>query len=139
MVVAYRFAALYIKFVGTPTVRHHQRCHRGESAIKKPDRYAIRSIPTDADYRAPLALVAPYFDNEPEIDSDAGAHFEAMVTLIEAYEAYEAKQYPMSPPDSIEAILFHMEQEHNRRLNQLQAYFAQQNCQAAALASRFIR
>ena len=59
--------------------------------MKKPDRYVIRPIRTDADYRAALALVAPYFDNEPEIDSDAGAHFEAMVTLI---EAYEAKHYP---------------------------------------------
>ena len=68
----------------------------------------IRPIRTDADYRAALALVAPYFDNEPEIDSDAGAHFEAMVTLI---EAYEAKHYPMSPPDPIEAILFRMEQQ----------------------------
>ena len=70
--------------------------------------YAIRPIRTDADYRAALALVAPYFDNEPEIDSDAGAHFEAMLTLI---EAYEAKHYPMSPPDPIEAILFRMEQQ----------------------------
>ena len=43
-----------------------------------------------------------------EIDSDAGAHFEAMVTLI---EAYEAKHYPMSPPDAIEAILCRMEQQ----------------------------
>ena len=76
--------------------------------MKKPDRYAIRPIRTDADYRAALALVAPYFDNEPEIDSDAGAHFEAMVRLI---EAYEAKHYPMSPPDPIEAILFRMEQQ----------------------------
>jgi len=76
--------------------------------MKKPDRYPIRPIRTDADYRAALALVAPYFDNEPEIDSDAGAHFEAMVTLI---EAYEAKHYPMSPPDPIEAILFRMEQQ----------------------------
>ena len=76
--------------------------------MKKPDRYAIRPIRTDADYRAALALVAPYFDNEPEIDSDAGAHFEAMVTLI---EAYEAKHYSMSPPDPIEAILFRMEQQ----------------------------
>ena len=76
--------------------------------MKKPDCYAIRPIRTDADYRAALALVAPYFDNEPEIDSDAGAHFEAIVTLI---EAYEARQYPMSPPDPIEAILFRMEQQ----------------------------
>ncbi len=76
--------------------------------MKKPDRYAIRPIRTDADYRAALALVAPYFDNEPEIDSDAGAHFEAMLTLI---EAYEAKHYPISPLDPIEAILYRMEQQ----------------------------
>ena len=76
--------------------------------MKKLNSYAIRPIRTDADYRAALALVAPYFDNEPEIDSDAGAHFEAMGTLI---EGYEAKHYPMSPPDPIEAILFRMEQQ----------------------------
>ena len=46
--------------------------------------------------------------NQPEVDSDAGAHFEAMLTLI---EAYEAKHYPISPPDPIEAILFRMEQQ----------------------------
>ena len=68
----------------------------------------IKPIRTAEDYKAALALVAPYFDNEPEIDSDAGAHFEAMVTLI---EAYEAKHYPISPPDPIEAILFRMEQQ----------------------------
>jgi len=76
--------------------------------VKKPDSHPIRPIRTDADYRAALALVAPYFDDEPDIDSDAGAHFEAMLTLI---EAYEAKHYPMSPPDPIEAILFRMEQQ----------------------------
>jgi HTH-type transcriptional regulator/antitoxin HigA len=76
--------------------------------MKNPDNFAIHPIRTDADYRAALALVEPYFDHEPEIDSDAGAHFEAMVTLI---EAYEAKHYPISPPDPIEAILFRMEQQ----------------------------
>ena len=76
--------------------------------MKKPDRYPIRPIRTDPDYRAALALVAPYFDKEPEIDSDAGAHFEAMLALI---EAYEAKHYPMSPPDPIDAILFRTEQQ----------------------------
>ncbi len=76
--------------------------------MKKTDRYPIRPIRTDGDYRAALALVAPYFDHEPEIDSDAGAHFESMLTLI---EAYEAKHYPMSPPGPIEAILFRMEQQ----------------------------
>ena len=68
----------------------------------------IKPIRTADDYKAALALVAPYFNNEPEEDSEAGAHFEAMVTLI---EAYEAKHYPISPPDPIEAILFRMEQQ----------------------------
>jgi HTH-type transcriptional regulator / antitoxin HigA len=68
----------------------------------------IKPIRTHEDYQAALALVTPYFDNEPEVDSDAGAHFEAMVTLI---EAYEAKHYPISPPNPIEAILFRMEQQ----------------------------
>ena len=68
----------------------------------------IHPIRTEADYQAALQLVAPYFDNEPEIDSDAGAHFEAMLTLI---EAYEAKYYPIDPPDPVQAIKFRMEQQ----------------------------
>ena len=70
--------------------------------------YPIQPIRTDGDYEAALKLVAPYFDNEPELDSDAGAHFEAMVTLI---EAYEAKHYPFAPPDPVQAIKFRMEQQ----------------------------
>lgn len=52
--------------------------------------------------------MAPYFDSEPELDSDAGAHFEAMVTLM---EAYEAKHYPIAPPDPVQAIKFRMGQQ----------------------------
>ena len=58
--------------------------------------------------KAPLQLVAPYFDHEPELDSDPGAHFEALLTLI---EAYEAKHYPIAPPDPLQAIKFRMEQQ----------------------------
>ena len=74
----------------------------------KRNAYPIHPIRTEVDYRAALQLVAPYFDHEPEPDSDAGAHFEAMVTLI---EAYEAKHYPITPPDPLEAIKFRMEQQ----------------------------
>ena len=70
--------------------------------------HAILPIRTDADYQNALKLVAPYFDNEPELDSDAGAHFEALLTLI---EAYEAKHYPIAPPDPVQAIKFRMEQQ----------------------------
>lgn len=60
--------------------------------------YPLTQIQTEADYRAALRLVAPYFENEPEIDSEAGKYFEAMVALI---EAYEAKHYPIDPPDHV--------------------------------------
>lgn len=74
----------------------------------KKNAYPIHPIRTEADYQAALQLVAPYFDDEPKLDSEAGAHFEAMVTLI---EAYEAKHYPIDPPDPVEAIKFRMEQQ----------------------------
>ena len=43
--------------------------------MKKPYCYVNRLIRTDADWRAALALVAPHFDGEPEIDSDAWSAF----------------------------------------------------------------
>ena len=52
--------------------------------------------------------MAPYFDNKPERESDVGAHFEAMVTLI---ETFEAKHYAIDPPDPMDAIKFRMEQQ----------------------------
>jgi len=68
----------------------------------------IQPIRTDADYKAALAAVPPLFDNEPDPDSDEGAAFDAMITLI---EAYERKHYPVGPVDPIDAIKFHMEQQ----------------------------
>ena len=71
-------------------------------------RYLIRPICNQADYEAALALVEPYFDHEPEADSEAGAHFEALVAVI---EAYEARHFPIAPPDPVDAIHFHLEQQ----------------------------
>ena len=71
-------------------------------------KYAITPMRTGADYEAALKLVEPYFDTDPEPDCDEGAHFEALVTLI---EAYERKPYPIGPPDPNEAIKFRMEQQ----------------------------
>lgn len=70
-------------------------------------RFLIRPIRNQADYDAALALVEPYFDNEPDADSEEAAHFEALVAVI---EAYEARHFPIAPPDPIDAIKFHMEQ-----------------------------
>lgn len=49
----------------------------------------LHPIRTDADYRAALKQVEVFFDaaEEPDPASDEGALFEALITLIEAYEA----------------------------------------------------
>ena len=44
-------------------------------------KYAIVPIRTEADYEAALKLVEPYFDTDPEPDSDEGAHLEELVPL----------------------------------------------------------
>lgn len=66
-------------------------------------------IRTEADYRAALARAEAFFDapEEPDPDSEEGAYFEALITLI---EAWERKHYPVAPPDPIEAIKFRMDQ-----------------------------
>ena len=69
----------------------------------------LHPIRTEADYRAVLAPAEAFFDapEEPDSESEEGAYFEALITLI---EAWERKHYPIAPPDPIEAIKFRMEQ-----------------------------
>ncbi|MES2976130.1 MAG: transcriptional regulator [Pseudomonadota bacterium] len=67
----------------------------------------IHPIRSDADYKAALATVSPWFDREPEPGTEDADRFEILVTLI---QAYEAKQFPILPPDPIDAIKFRMEQ-----------------------------
>jgi len=69
----------------------------------------LKPIRTEADYRAALKVAEAIFDapQEPSPDSEQGAYFEALITLI---EAYERKHYPVDPPDPIDAIAFRMEQ-----------------------------
>lgn len=68
----------------------------------------IKPIRTEADYKAALKEISPYFDNEPELGSEASDRFEILSLLI---EAYESKHFPIDPPDPIEAIKFRMDQE----------------------------
>jgi len=59
--------------------------------LKKTDLFPLHAIRSEADHSASMALAAPYFDHEPDPESDAGAHFEALLGLI---VTYEAKRYP---------------------------------------------
>ena len=72
-------------------------------------RYVLHPVHTEADYRTALKQAEAFFDapDEPDPDSDEGVYFEALITLI---EAYEAKHFPIAPPDPIEAIRFRMDQ-----------------------------
>lgn len=67
----------------------------------------IRPIHSESDYRAALAQVSAYVDHEPEPGSDDGDRLEILAALI---EAYEARHFPISLPDPIDAIRFRMEQ-----------------------------
>ncbi len=67
----------------------------------------IKAIRTEADYRAALQEVSALIDLDPAVDSPDGERLEVMGTLV---LAYEAKHYPIDPPDPIEAIKFRMDQ-----------------------------
>ena len=69
----------------------------------------LQPIRSEDDYRAALKRVEQFFDaaQEPDPESEEGAFFEALMTLV---EAYERKHYPISLPDPIEAIKFRMDQ-----------------------------
>lgn len=59
----------------------------------------LRPIRTEEDYRCALKMVKMVFDagQEPEPDSQEAASFEALVTLI---EAYERKHFPIGAPNA---------------------------------------
>lgn len=65
----------------------------------------IKPIKTEADYDAALSRIDMLMD--AEMGTPEGDELDVLATLI---EAYEAKQYPISPPDPVEAIKFRMEQ-----------------------------
>ncbi len=68
---------------------------------------ALKAIRTEDEYQAALKAIRPYFDDEPDVDTDAGARFEALAMLI---GHYEDRHYRIDPPTPVEAIKFRMEQ-----------------------------
>ena len=64
----------------------------------------IKPIRTEADYEAALEEVERLWGAEP--GTPDGDRFEVLFTLV---EAYEEKQYPILPPDPVEAIKYYMD------------------------------
>ncbi len=67
----------------------------------------LKPIRNEAEYRSALAEISQFIDKEPTPGSKKGDRFEMLLLLV---ESYEAKLYPISSPDPIEAIKFRMEQ-----------------------------
>jgi HTH-type transcriptional regulator/antitoxin HigA len=77
----------------------------------------IFSIKNDSDYQAALTEIDKLMD--AEINTPEGDALDIWVTLV---ESYEAKQFPISAPNPINAIKFRMEQQ-GLGLNDLTVYF----------------
>jgi HTH-type transcriptional regulator/antitoxin HigA len=61
----------------------------------------IRSIRSEADHDAALKEIERYFKHEPTPGAPEADSFEALATLI---GAYEREHWPIEPPEQIEAI-----------------------------------
>jgi HTH-type transcriptional regulator/antitoxin HigA len=64
----------------------------------------IKPIRTEQDYEKALEAIDGLWDSAP--GTPKGDRLEVLVTLV---EAYEEKNYPIDPPDPIEAIKYYME------------------------------
>ena len=64
-----------------------------------------RPIRTEAEYKAALAEIEPYFAREPEADLTEADRFDLLTLLI---EAYEERHHPIGPPHPIEMIRHRM-------------------------------
>jgi len=67
----------------------------------------IKAIRSEPDYHAALREVSALIDLDPAADSPDGERLDVLGTLV---QAYEARHYPIGPPDPIEAIKFRMDQ-----------------------------
>jgi HTH-type transcriptional regulator/antitoxin HigA len=67
---------------------------------------SIKPIKTAADYKAAMAEIEHLWGAKS--GTPAGDRLDILATLI---ERYEARHFPIDPPDPIEAIKFRMEQQ----------------------------
>lgn len=67
----------------------------------------IRPIHTEADYKATLREIATLMEADPDTGTPDGDRLDILATLV---QAYEARHFPISAPDPVEAIKFRMEQ-----------------------------
>ena len=69
----------------------------------------IKPIKTEIDYQQALREIESLFEALPS--TKEWEKLEILTTLV---EAYEQEHYPIEPPSSLEAILYHLESRHQR-------------------------
>jgi len=67
----------------------------------------IRPIHTEADHKLALKEISALMVADPDLGTPDGDRLDILTTLV---QAYEAKLFPISAPDPVEAIKFRMEQ-----------------------------
>lgn len=90
----------------------------------------LKPIRSEEDYEAALAQVERLWGARS--GTPDGDRLDILATLI---DAWEAKQYPMDPPDPIEAIRFRMEQQGLTRKD-LEPIFGSRNRTSEVLNRR---
>ena len=67
----------------------------------------IRPIHTKADYRATLKEISSLMESDPDLGTPQWDRLDILTTLV---QAYEARHFPVTAPDPVEAIKFRMAQ-----------------------------
>jgi HTH-type transcriptional regulator/antitoxin HigA len=65
----------------------------------------IRTLQTETEYQAALKAVRPYFEAEPAADTPEASHFDALVLLIEQYEARHYEIPRAAPADVLKSVM----------------------------------
>src|SRR3982074_2216102 len=66
----------------------------------------IRPIRTETEYDEALEEIERYFENEPKPGTQQADRFDLLALIV---EDYERKNWPIEPPETIEAIRYRME------------------------------
>jgi HTH-type transcriptional regulator / antitoxin HigA len=75
-------------------------------AKKRRNAGPIRPIRSKAEYERALDAIESYFDNEPKSGTSEADRFDLLALVI---DDYEKKNWPIDPPDPIDAIRYRMD------------------------------
>jgi HTH-type transcriptional regulator / antitoxin HigA len=65
----------------------------------------FRTLQNETEYQAALTAVRPFFEREPAEGTDAAAHFDALILLIEEYERRHFEIPRAKPVDVVKSVM----------------------------------